>query len=83
MLRIANGWIHMAWSCSGEAIFPVLDDSDTLKAILNEQAVKMLGLEEPIGQSIWVQGDTLSKMQIIGVVKDFHFQSYISCSKEV
>jgi putative ABC transport system permease protein len=49
--------------------------SDTLKVILNETAVRMMGLEDPVGQSIWVKEDTISKMQVIGVVKDFHIES--------
>jgi ABC-type antimicrobial peptide transport system permease subunit len=40
--------------------------------ILNEAAVKMMGLENPVGKSIgWEEG----KRQIIGVVKDFHYGS--------
>ena len=46
---------------------------DTNKIIFNETAVKIMGLEEPIGQRIrlWDQYD----LEIIGVVEDFHFQS--------
>lgn len=51
------------------------DDSDTLKLILNEKAVEVLNLNDPIGQMLWVEEDTISKMQIIGVVKNFHFES--------
>ncbi|WP_421873143.1 FtsX-like permease family protein [Marinoscillum sp.] len=50
-------------------------NSDTLKVILNQTAVKSMGLENAIGQNIWVQADTTYKMQVIGVVKDFHFES--------
>jgi hypothetical protein len=40
--------------------------------ILNETAVKMMGIENPVGKSIgWEEG----KRQIIGVVKDFHYGS--------
>lgn len=55
--------------------FSGIAGSDTLKVILNEKAVELLGLEDPIGASVWIAEDTLSKMQVIGVVKDFHFQS--------
>jgi len=51
------------------------DASDSLKVILNEKAVDMLGLKDPVGQTLWLQADTISKIQVIGVVKDFHFQS--------
>lgn len=55
--------------------FSGMDGSDSLKVILNETAVRVLGLEDPIGQSIWVKEDTISRMQIIGVVEDFHIES--------
>ena len=55
--------------------FSGIDNSDTLKVILNEKAVESLGLENPVGKMIWVQEDTISHMQVIGVVRDFHFQS--------
>ncbi len=51
------------------------DFSDSLKVILNETAARQLGLDQPIGKSIWVSSDTLSKMEVIGVVSDFHFES--------
>lgn len=49
--------------------------SDTLKVILNEKAVTSIGLDDPIGKSIWVSRYGEVKMQVVGVVKDFHFQS--------
>jgi putative ABC transport system permease protein len=55
--------------------FSGLNTSDTLKVILNEEAVQAMGLEDPIGQMIWVSEDTISRMEIIGVVKNFHFKS--------
>ena len=42
------------------------------KIILNQTAVKRLGLEDPLHKKIVYFKDTL---QVIGVVKDFHFQS--------
>jgi putative ABC transport system permease protein len=39
---------------------------------LNETAVKKMGLQNPVGQSIQLRGDTGT---VIGVVEDFHFQS--------
>ncbi|MEM9326742.1 MAG: FtsX-like permease family protein, partial [Bacteroidota bacterium] len=55
--------------------FRGVERSDTLKVLLNEEAVKSMGLEDPIGQMLWVSEDTISKMQVIGIVKDFHFES--------
>ncbi len=52
------------------------DDVDSLNIIVNERAVQMLELEEPLGESIWVYNDNDSvRMRIIGVVEDFHFES--------
>ena len=45
-------------------------DSSTI--ILNETAVEMMGLRNPIGQTVQKFGRNL---QVIGVVKDFHFES--------
>jgi ABC-type antimicrobial peptide transport system permease subunit len=47
--------------------------SDTSKIIFNESAIRIMNLKEPIGQTIklWDQYD----LEIVGVVKDFHFQS--------
>jgi len=46
---------------------------DTAKIIFNETAIKVMNLEDPIGKVIklWGQYD----LEIIGVVKDFHFSS--------
>lgn len=46
--------------------------SDSLGIILNEAAAKTMALENPIGKKINVWGQD---RQIIGVTKDFHFQS--------
>lgn len=47
--------------------------TDTGEAVvLNEKAVQMFGLEDPVGKSITVWG---KKGTIIGVMKDFHFRS--------
>ncbi len=47
--------------------------ADSTKVIFNEAAIRVMGFENPIGQTIrlWDQYD----LEIIGVVKDFHFQS--------
>lgn len=41
--------------------------------ILNESAVKMMGLENPIGQSLMMFSD--DPLKIIGVVKDFYYDN--------
>ncbi len=47
--------------------------TDTTKIIFNETAIDILGFEDPIGKVVrlWDQYD----LEIIGVAKDFHFQS--------
>ena len=47
--------------------------TDTTAIILNEAAIRVMNLENPIGKVIrlWDEVD----LQIIGVLKDFHFQS--------
>ena len=46
--------------------------SDNDKVVLNEAAVKAMGLTNPVGKTVTIWGN---KKQIIGVTKDFHFQS--------
>ena len=46
--------------------------TDTSKIIFNEAAIEAMGLKDPIGKviNLWDK-----KMQIVGVVKNFHFES--------
>jgi ABC-type antimicrobial peptide transport system permease subunit len=46
--------------------------SDSLGIILNEAAVNAMGIKDPVGKSFNVWG---SKYHIVGVTKDFHFES--------
>jgi putative ABC transport system permease protein len=51
--------------------------TDTSAIVLNEAAVKQLGLQEPLlGQPIVSNQDDSTTVNIIGVVKDFHFTSF-------
>ena len=59
--------------------------SDSLNILLNESAVKTIGLKEPVGQRLSNKdlfqifgGDSLNVMRlytVVGVVSNFHFQS--------
>lgn len=51
--------------------------TDTANAyVLNETAVRQLDLEDPIGaEIIWYRDHGTERGRVIGVVKDFHFQS--------
>ncbi len=46
--------------------------SDTTAIVFNEAAIKYMGLEDPVGMRLDMWGDS---PEIIGVVKDFHFES--------
>ena len=46
--------------------------ADTAKVIFNEAAIEYMGLEDPLGQTVGF-GET--DVEIIGVFKDFHFES--------
>ncbi|HEX6848462.1 MAG TPA: ABC transporter permease [Chitinophagaceae bacterium] len=46
--------------------------SEKDKVLFNESAIAAMGLKDPLGQTVTMWG---SKKQIIGIVKDFHFES--------
>ena len=48
--------------------------SDTLAVVLNESAVKLFGLNKPIGKRIFIVGRNIP-YNVIGVLKDFHYES--------
>jgi putative ABC transport system permease protein len=52
--------------------FPAEAQYESRVVVLNEAAVKILGLENPVGQMLIEHGESYT---IIGVVKDFHFES--------
>lgn len=49
--------------------------ADVKKVILNETAVKLLGYEDPIGKTINMWFDPESPYEVIGVIKDYHWES--------
>jgi putative ABC transport system permease protein len=51
------------------------DQSDSTKILINETAVKKFGLTNPIGAIVELEGRGRGSYTIIGVVKDFNFQS--------
>jgi len=50
------------------------DSDSVLNVIANETAVRMLDLEEPVGERV-VFGEGEVAVDIIGVIRDFHFDS--------
>lgn len=54
---------------------------NTNKIILNEKAVQALGINEPVGKYVFesevrANNEQLTRMEIIGVVKNIHFESF-------
>lgn len=50
--------------------------SDSLAVVINESAAKILGWSNPIGQNLLeMSAEGPTKHEVIGVVKDFHFES--------
>ncbi len=47
--------------------------TDSNAVLVNEAAVKILGLNDPIGKGVGISSDDI--FPIIGVIKDFHFKS--------
>lgn len=47
--------------------------SDSSKIIFNEAGIEFMGLTDPIGKTVKLWG---GDRQIVGVVKDFHFESF-------
>jgi putative ABC transport system permease protein len=60
--------MHMS---EGRSFSPAYGD-DSSKIILNETAVKLMHLKDPVGKMIQHYG---KNYQVIGVVKDFHYES--------
>ena len=49
--------------------------ADTAKIVLNETAVELLELENPIGHITYMWNDRNLPFEVIGVVKDYHWES--------
>ena len=52
--------------------FTLTDKSDHPKVIFNEMAIDMMGISDPIGRTVRIWN---KETEIIGVTKDFHFES--------
>jgi putative ABC transport system permease protein len=49
--------------------------SDSSAVILNQKAVELLGWDDPIGREINNGGSNRTNFHVIGVVKDYHYES--------
>ncbi len=56
----------------GRSYEPGRDKPGRSKIIFNEAAIRAMGLKDPIGKTVQIQRE---KSEVIGVVKDFHFQT--------
>jgi len=63
----------------GRAFSLDISADETNSCILNETACRLLGLESPVGEEIYFQHldmpDSFRHVKVIGVVRDFNFQS--------
>lgn len=93
-----DGFAEMIGFTLKEGRFFSKETNDSLHIVLNESAIKTLGLTDPIGRKLsntdLFQGDTINSavrlFTIVGIVKNFHFQSLhdeitpmVAFSKEV
>jgi hypothetical protein len=57
---------------TGRELDPVAYPTDSMGVMVNQTAVALMGYKDPIGKPIY---DGNIRLHIVGVVKDFHFQS--------
>jgi putative ABC transport system permease protein len=50
--------------------------SDSLAIVLNEAAVKEFNFENPIGEELLYNDGSMKRLKIIGVIKNFNFESF-------
>jgi ABC-type antimicrobial peptide transport system permease subunit len=50
-------------------------ENDQNYVIINEEAVKVMGLDEPLGKRFWMNKSDEENFIIKGVVKDYHFET--------
>lgn len=61
----------------GRFFVPENQADTTATFVINETAASQLRLSDPVGKEIrWDIGDTILTGRVIGVMKDFHFQSF-------
>ncbi len=68
----ASGDVVKTWGCELIAGSDFTDGSKNYEYILNDTAVKAMGLEDPIGQPLSQWG---MDGKIVGVIRDFHFET--------
>jgi len=53
--------------------FSVLNASDSTGVLLNEEAIRQMNIDDPLNKVITI--DEIRKCTVLGIVKDFHFES--------
>ncbi|MBN1163037.1 MAG: ABC transporter permease [Candidatus Krumholzibacteriota bacterium] len=49
--------------------------SDSTAAILNEAALRLIGWDDPLGREIYNGSTNVGRFQVIGIVRDYHYES--------
>jgi putative ABC transport system permease protein len=58
----------------GRNFFPDETTEDNYNVIVNEAFIKSLGVEDPLGKQVYIESNEIT-ITIIGIVRDFHFDS--------
>jgi putative ABC transport system permease protein len=77
---IQTNWLRVDYDMLKTLDIPLLSGRDfsrqygmdTAGVLINEQMAKQMGDKQPVGQFLDLDG---TKLQVVGVVKDFHFKS--------
>lgn len=65
----------MGFTVSAGRFFSDEFPTDSAGIVLNETAVRMLGMKDPLGSKMHTQGDPPVRFKVIGILKDFNYES--------
>ncbi len=69
-----NGFDVFGIKIKEGSVFAGMDQSDSLKVLVNEKTVEAMGWDQPIGQKITMRNQA-TEYTVVGVMEDFNFQS--------
>lgn len=74
-VAVSHGFIEVmrANLIAGRNFSPTLRSDSTAAVIVNQTAVRKLGLDQPVGQFVVISSDTIR--QVVGVIEDIQFAS--------
>nr|WP_321450573.1 ABC transporter permease [uncultured Carboxylicivirga sp.] len=52
------------------------EEGDSLGILLNNEAIEEFGIKKPLGHKIGILGKNDFQLNVVGVIKDFHFEPY-------